>query len=525
MNKKSKGGGTMFRPWLDKIKEAGFAIIPIVFIVLVLHFSGIASLSSSGGEGLLWPFLVSALFMVVGIILFTMGSDAAMATIGDFVGSDLTKKGNVKAIVIVAFLIGSFVTLAEPDVQFLSSMVPVNTWLFAGLVALGVGMFLAAGLLRIIFKKNLELWFILAYCVVFGLASLYVQKTDNLAYIALSFDAGGVTTGSLTVPFIIALGASVANVRGGKGARENSFGLIALCSVGPIIMILLLGLFAPANTSYVAPVPTNLAEAFVTDFKGVSISLLPIAIFFVVYNALFLKLPKKQIIKISIGILYTYLGLVIFLTCIDYGFFPVAKVIGRSIGQISLDTQTRWLIVVIGAILGAVSAVAEPAIYVLNQQVEEISGGLITRKSMMIGISIGIALSVALSMVRLVFDINIIYFLVPGYLLAIALSFVVPNIYTAVAFDSGGVASGTMTATFILPFAIGVCQSLYAGDPTHLDSIIARNAFGMVALVAMTPLVVVQLLGFTALTQERMRRKIARTRIKEAFDDQVIHFI
>ncbi len=518
-----KGGGTVFRPWLEKIKEASFAIIPIVFIVLLLHFSGIASLSSEG-ENLLGPFLLSALFMILGIILFTMGSDSAMATIGEFVGSDLTKKGNVKAIVLVAFLIGTFITLAEPDVQFLSSMVPVNTWLFAGLVALGVGLFLAAGLLRILFKKSLELWFLLFYCTVFAIASLYVQKTDNLAYIALAFDAGGVTTGSLTVPFIIALGASVANVRGGKGARENSFGLIALCSVGPIITILLLGLFAPANTSYVTPVPSNLMEAFFMDFKGVSVSLLPLALFFIVYNALFLKLSKKQILKIVIGMIYTYVGLVVFLTCIDYGFFPVAKVIGHSIGQISLDTETRWLIVLIGALLGAVSAVAEPAIYVLNRQVEEISGGLITRKSMLIGVAVGISLSVALSMVRLVFDINIIYFLVPGYLLAIALSFVVPNIYTAVAFDSGGVASGTMTATFILPFAIGVCQSLYAGDPSHLDSIIARNAFGMVAMVAMTPLVVVQLLGFSALTQERMRRKIARTRIKEAFDDQVIHY-
>ncbi len=515
----------MFHSWLEKIKEAGAAILPVVVIVLVLHFSGIASLTPLGGENLLWPFLFSAVFMVIGIILFSMGADSAMVTIGDYVGSDLTKKGNIRAMVLVAFLIGCFVTLAEPDVQFLSSMVPVNSWLFAGLVALGVGFFLAAGLLRIIFKKSLELWFILAYCVIFAVASLYVQKTDNLAYIALAFDAGGVTTGSLTVPFILALGASVANVRGGKGAREDSFGLIALCSAGPLITIMLLGLFAPANTSYTAPVPSGLLDSFLTDFKGVTISLIPIILFFFIYNFFFLKLPKKQVAKIMIGILYTYLGLVLFLTCIDFGFFPVAKVIGHSIGQISLDTDTRWLIVVIGAILGAVSAVAEPAIYVLNRQVEEISGGLITKKSMMLGLAIGIALSVALSMVRLVFDINIIYFLVPGYLLAIALSFVVPNIYTAVAFDSGGVASGTMTATFILPFAIGVCQSLYANDPTHLDSIIARNAFGMVAMVAMTPLVVVQLLGFGALTKERMRRKIARTRIKEVFDDQVIHFI
>jgi len=512
----------MARQWFEKIKEALFAIIPIVVIVLVLHFTGLARLTNNE----LYPFLGASFAMVIGIILFTMGADSAIATMGDHVGSSLTKRGNILLIIVVAFCIGTFVTLAEPDVQFLSGQVPVNTWLFAGLIGIGVGLFLVAGLLRIIFKKNLEVWFIIFYGLVFAIASLYVQKTDNLAYISLAFDAGGVTTGSLTVPFIMALGAAMATVRGGNKKQADSFGLIALCSIGPIIMILLLGLFAQGNGSYVAPSPSGLWESLFVNYKNVTMSIIPIVAFFFLYEIIFIRLPIKQILKIVVGIIFTYVGLILFLAAIDYGFFPVGKAIGKEIGSLALETGYTWIIILIGAILGMVSAVAEPAIYVLNQQVEEISGGMISRKKMLVGIAIGIGISVALSMIRLLFNISILYFLVPGYILAIILSFVVPNIYTAVAFDSGGVASGTMTATFILPFAIGICTTFYAGlTPADLNNVISQNAFGMVAMVAMTPIVVVQLLGFSSLMKENTRRRMARARVREVYDDQIINFI
>ena len=512
----------MARQWFDKIKEALFAIIPIVVIVLVLHFTGLAHLTNNE----LYPFLGAAFFMILGLILFNMGADSAITKMGDHIGATLTKRGNIFTIIIVAFCIGTFVTLAEPDVQFLSGQVPVNTWLFAGLIGIGVGLFLVAGLLRIIFKKNLEVWFIIFYGLVFAIASLYVQKTDNLAYISLAFDAGGVTTGSLTVPFIMALGAAMANVRGGNKKQADSFGLIALCSIGPIIMILLLGLFAQGNGSYVPRSPNGFWESLFVNYKNVTFSLIPIVIFFFAYEVLFIKLPVKQVLKIVIGIIYTYIGLVLFLAAIDYGFFPVGKAIGKEIGSLALSSGLNWIIILIGVILGMVSAIAEPAIYVLNKQVEEISGGTISRKKMLVGIALGIGLSVALSMIRLLYDINILYFLVPGYILAITLSFVVPNIYTAVAFDSGGAASGMMTATFILPFAIGICTTFYAAqNPSDLNNTITQNAFGMVAMVAMTPIVVVQLLGFNSLMKENSRRRMARARVREVFDDQIINFI
>ena len=355
---------------------------------------------------------------------------------------------------------------------------------------------------------------IVFYALVFMMGNLCNSK-----FLPMSFDSGGVTTGPMTVPFIMALCAGFAAVRGGKKANEDSFGLIALCSVGPIFIVVLLGIFFEGNPSYNVGEPeivNNIFEAlshgFVEKTGDVAIALLPVVAFFLIYQSFTIKLPKKQIIKIMFGVVYTFIGLVLFLSSVEVGFSPV----GLKIGQIVSQNDNKLLIVILSGVIGLVVVLAEPAVAVLNKQVEELSGGTITKRSMLLSLSIGVGVSLALSIIRIKYQFSIMYYLVPGYIIALALTFVVPKLYVAIAFDSGGVASGPMTSTFILPFAIGVCQ-IFKGD-------VLEHAFGVVSMVALTPLLTIQLLGFKAVISEAISRKAARNRIREENEAQIIYF-
>ena len=304
-------------------------------------------------------------------------------------------------------------------------------------------------------------------------------------FVPISLDSGGVTTGPITVPFILALGTGIAMARGDSRSEEDSFGMVALCSVGPIIAVLVLGLFlGKATIDTETVVYSNIGVIVVKNIKEVGLALAPFAIFFAGYQLIYLKLKAKKIKKIAIGILFTYLGLVLFLTGANFGFMPVGIIFGEKLGALDFN----WILIPLGALLGFFTVMAEPAVHVLNHQVEEITSGAISKRLMLLSLAIGVSISVALAMLRIVFDISIWWFVIPGYIIALGLMFFVPKIFTAIAFDSGGVASGPMTATFILPLAIGV--------GTIIDhSKVLMNAFGIVAFVAMTPLIVIQLLG------------------------------
>ena len=462
-------------------------MLPITAVVFILCFTVVPVPTD-----ILMAFVVGAALLIVGMGFFTLGTDLAMTPIGELVGSAITKSRKLWFIALVSFVVGVIITVAEPDLQVLAEQVPnIPNLAIILAVALGVGIFLVVAMLRIVFKIPLRLLLLAFYAAVFLLAA-FVPKE----FLAVAFDSGGVTTGPMTVPFIMALGVGAAAIRTDRNAEQDSFGLVALCSVGPILAVLLLGLIfrTEASASVYTPVEipaftssralwAYFRDAFPHYLREVALALLPIVAFFVLFQLLILKQKKDTLIRISVGLLYTFIGLVLFLTGVNMGFMPVGNYVGTRLGALSYN----WIVVPIGMLIGYCIVAAEPAVHVLNKQVYELTSGTIPKKALSMSLSIGVCISVGLAMLRILLGIPILYLLLPGYILALALSFFVPPVFTAIAFDSGGVASGPMTATFLLPLAMGVCSAV-GGD-------IATEAFGIVAMVAMTPLVTIQVLG------------------------------
>ncbi len=475
-----------FNPKLEeKLAEAVKAVLPIAAIVLVLCLT-IAPVSPS----VLLCFLVGAVMVIIGMMFFTLGAEMAMTPMGEKVGSYLTKSKKLWLIAGVAFLLGIIVTVAEPDLQVLASQVPsVPNMTLILAVSLGVGLFLVVALLRILLGIPLRPLLIFCYGLVFVLSCFVPEE-----FRAIAFDAGGVTTGPMTVPFIMALGVGIASIRSDRGASDDSFGLVALCSVGPVIAVMILGIiYSPKSSDYaLSAIPevsdsVELTTLFLKEIpvyiREMTMSMLPVVLFFGAFNLLALKITGRTLKKILVGLVYTYVGLVLFLTGANVGFMPA----GSYLGQVIAGQSHRFLLIPIGALIGYFIVKAEPAVYVLNHQVEEITNGAISAESMGRSLSLGMAVSVAIAMLRALTGIPILYFLIPGYALAIILSFIVPQIFTAVAFDSGGVASGPMTATFLLSLSQGACYAV-GGN-------LVSDAFGVVAMVAMTPLITIQIQG------------------------------
>ena len=488
------------------------SVLPVSLIVIILNLTPLINLSLT--EILI--FSVCSILLIFGISLFTLGADVAMTPMGGHVGSGLAKSRSFKVLLIICFLLGFFITIAEPDLTVLAKQLKSNELII--FVGLGVGIFLLLSVLKIVFKRKLASLLMYFYMILFALALLL----PNANLIPVAFDSGGVTTGPITVPFIMALGVGIASTIGGKHSNENSFGLIALCSVGPILAVIVLSIINRGNIK--APEPSDYLMAdnvFVSSLQTlgrvigeVSLALGLVVLFFFIINFIFLKLPKRKLLQIIIGVAFTYVGLIVFLTAVSVGFMPV----GFKMGQ-QLQELHPVIITIIGFVLGLVVVLAEPAVHVLKKQVEDITDGTVSKRSMLIALSVGVGLSIALSMIRINFGFSILYYLIPGYLISLGLSFFVPRMYTAIAFDSGGVASGPLTSTFILPFAIGACTTRWGADG------ILANGFGIVAMVAMTPLITIQLLGFRAVVSKRMREKIAMRRILTEDDDQIIEFM
>lgn len=507
------------RVLFDKIKEAAMSVLPIVAVVLILYFTPVVSLSVHE----LIIFLCSTIFLIIGIALFTFGADIAMTPMGHSVGSGLAKKRKLGLLLIISFLLGLLITIAEPDLKVLADQVKtvINPIVLTVGIAVGVGGFIIFAILRIIFKKNLSTLLMLFYMLLFALGIL-VLINGNGDLLPLSFDSGGVTTGPITVPFLMALGAGIANILSGKNAKEDSFGFVALCSVGPILVVLILSILAKDSMHYAAPVygiegdilPAILHESL-KIIGEVSLALGLIVVSFLIINFCFLHLSIKHLKKIFIGIIYTFAGLVLFLTSVNIGYMPVGFKLG-----VEIASNAKYVLIPVGFVIGMLVVLAEPAVHVLKKQVEEITGGYITKRSMAIGLSIGVGIAICLSMLRILFKINLMYVAIPGYFLSLGLSLFVPKIYTAIAFDSGGVASGPMASTFILPFAIGACYAITGNS----DSILSLG-FGIVAMIAMTPLITIQLLGFKAIVENKVKESIAMKRILGEDDEQIIDFM
>ena len=510
-----KGDGAMLKNDLlkEKILESLSSVLPITLIVLVVSVS-VAPLT----PGVFILFLFGAMMLICGMGLFTLGVDMSMMPMGEGIGVQLSRNKKVGVTLVIAFLLGVMITIAEPDLQVLAGQVPaVPNMALILTVAVGVGFFLVVSQLRMLLNIPLSFTLVAFYIFVFILAALTPAN-----FVPVAFDSGGVTTGPITVPFIMALGIGMASIRSDKNSANDSFGLIALCSIGPILSVLLLGVFfRPDNAAYTA---AELPDVYTTRTaaklflhalphycKEVFIALAPILVLFVSFQLIFRRFHKHQLLKISTGLTYSYIGLVLFLTGVNVGFMPAGEIIGQRVAQ----SDYPWLLIPLGALIGFFIVKAEPAVQVLTRQVEEISNGSITQRSIMTALSVGICISVSLAMLRILTGMHIMWLLIPGYGISLVLTFFVPQIFTGIAFDSGGVASGPMTATFLLPMAMGACEAL-GGN-------IMTDAFGCVAMVAMTPLLTIQILGLVSQLKLKaaQQRRLAR---QDQVEDCIVYF-
>ncbi len=521
----------MFKRLLDKFKEAVASILPISVLVCLLAICQIIKLSASE----MVTFIVSSLCLILGISLFNVGIDLAIEPMGKEVGSTLIQTKKMKVVLFVCFVLGLLITIAEPDLSVLAQQLKDAIPSMFGLggdmvliiaIGLGVGIFTVIGVIKIITKKDLTQILLYFYMMLFAFASLLIFS-GNGDFVAISFDSGGVTTGPVTVPFIMALGAGLSFTVGGRDRKENSFGLIALSSIGPIIVVILLGLTIKNLDSTVLDYNSQVSsgagyqldtsahyifEVILEHAKSIAIALGCIFGFFMIIDLIFIKLPAKAIKIMIMGILYAFVGLVIFLSAASIGFLPIGFKIGTELAS------NPVALVIVGFVIGALTVLAEPAVRTLTHQVDDVTMGAISKKTLLIALSIGVGLSMMLSMIRIIFNFSILYYLIPGYLIIFGLSFFVPRIYTCIASDAGGVASGPLTSTFVLPLALGACTVLCPDN-------IFNNGYGVVAMVAMTPLITIQLLGFKS-TAERaiIHRKRMKEISKTSDDNTIINF-
>lgn len=469
-----------------KIKEAFSSVLPISLIVIFLALT-IASVEND----IMLSFLLGVVFTVLGMGIFTLGADKAMTPIGEYVGVSVVKTKKIWIILPVFFIMGVLITVSEPDLQVLAGQlketIDSNVLLFT--VGGGVGFFLVIAFLRMVLKIKLKYLLVVLYGALFVL-TFFVPKN----FIPLAFDSGGVTTGPMSVPFIIAIGTGIAALRSDNSAEEDGFGLTALCSVGPIIAVMILGIiYKPESfklTDSIIPEASDsrqIAFSFLSSFpvylKEVAVALLPVLGLYAVVRLFGAKTGRADTLKIIVGCIYTYVGLVMFLVGVNAGFLPLGYYLGEKIGNLDYN----WIAVPIGMLLGYFVVAAEPAVHVLTVQVYEITAGAVPKKALSIALMVGVSASVGLAMLRILLHIPILYFLVPAYAVALVLTFLVPDIFSAIAFDSGGVASGAMATGFILPLALGLCKAV-GGN-------VATEGFGVVAFVAMTPLITIQILG------------------------------
>ena len=481
----------------DKIVESLTSVLPIALIVILLS---VTITPISPGNMLL--FIIGVVFLVAGMSMFTMGSDMSMQPLGTKIGTYMASSGKIWLMAFVSFVIGIIVTVAEPDLQILATQVSgIENFLLIITVSIGVGVFLMIAILRVIFGISLNVILIVFYITAF-IISFFLPE----GFRPLAFDSGGVTTGPMTVPFIMSIGAGVSTMQTKKGGRNDSFGITALCSIGPIIAVLVLGICMniQGGDYIVEEIPeiANTREGiwryctgFLVYAEEVAVALLPIVVFTILFQLITRAFSKKQLVRAFVGIIYTFLGLAVFLTGANVGFMPTGMTMGKALAEIG----GGWLLIPVGMLLGFFIVKAEPSVYVLNHLVEEISAGAISGKTTGLGLSLGVAAALGLSALRIITGISIMYILIPGYIIALTLCFFVPKMFVGIAFDSGGVASGTMMSAFVLPLAIGACTTL-GGD-------VMTDAFGCVSFVAMAPIIAIQSFGLAySIKARRIKR-------------------
>ena len=517
------------KEWLGKIFESLLSALPITVVVLLFFFITRFALPANffqDADGFVYSlsndniisFAVAVIMIVIGMALFSLGTEQSMTEIGRIIGASLVKKNKFFFVIIMTFIIGVLVTIAEPDLSVLSGQIGINSQIIIWTIGVGVGLFLVVGVIRTTLHQSLNVMFLAFYGLCFALLYFIDPR-----FLPICFDSGGVTTGPVTVPFLLGFGLGMAANRGGKNS-EDSFGLTALCSIGPILAVVCISLILkatgrglpaqyPLEEASLSSIWESLLNGSVKTMGSVALSVGPILAFFIVYELIFIRIPGRDLARIIIGMAITYVGLVLFLSAVEWGFLPIAQNVGHMLGTSKL---MHYVAIGIGALFGIFGVLAEPAVHVLVGQMEQVSDGTIRKFHVLMMLALANGVAVALSVIRCHFEFGLEYYIIPGYILAFVLSFMVPKIYTAMAFDSGGVASGPMTSTFVLPFCIGFALSCGADVYSY--------GFGLVAMVAMMPIIVVQALGLQSVLKSKRALAKARKRIVEENDEQVIHF-
>ncbi|MBP3741913.1 MAG: DUF1538 domain-containing protein [Treponema sp.] len=490
---------------LSKLKETAVSVLPVMAIVLFLGFTFVPL-----DKILLVRFVIGGLLLILGLTIFLLGVDLGIQPMGERCGAELTKKRSLLLLLCVAFIIGFIVTAAEPDIQVFGDQVRgvfpvVNKLAITFVIACGVGIFIMLGLLRTVLNLSIKWTFFIAYLILFAIS---FAAPDS--FIGIAFDSGGATTGPMTVPFIMALGLGVSSVR---DDNDNSFGLTGICSIGPVMAVLIYSIILQSRGAFsdVAAAEVlaeaDASSAAISSFGIIAshvihealISIAPLFALFVIFQIFLLKMTRRQVIRIIIGFAYAFIGLTIFLIGVNGGFSQAGAALGQKLGALALERGGIWYVILLGTglALGAIIVSAEPAVWVLSEQVESVSGGTIKRKVLLVFLSVGTALAIGLSMLRAVSGFNLKIILIPGYIIAMILMLFCPSLFSGIAFDSGGVASGPLTSTFVLSFTLGAASSGQGGN----------DSFGVIALVAMMPLIAIQVMGIIFKMKQKKNEK------------------
>ena len=526
----------MKNKYLKSFINSAISILPIVAIVFLLSFTGLAKINNTDYVML----SIGAFIMISGLSFFQIGAQNSLLKVGEYMGSSLSKQKKIIVVIIFAFLLGALITCAEPSILIMSKQAGLPAPLLIGGIAAGVGIFVVIGILRIIFKKSLNLWYLAFYLIVFMLICVLQADVKNHAFLPFIFDAGGITTGSATVPFILALGAGVAMTRGGSKSKDSSFGLVGLASIGPIITMIIMILVNSAGFApYVVTTPATPNPNLVVDFGYIGtqlagsllpnsnftsmgsmievlIALAPILIIFFIYELIFIKLPLKRILSLLNGFLVSFIGLTLFLTAVGSAMSPVGLKVG-----LQLANEPDWLVIVIAFVIGCVTILCEPAVHVLTTQIENVSDGQLKKGTVLTALSIGVGAAICLSVIRTLYNFSIMYYIIPGYMISLLLMFFIPDLYTAIAFDSGGTASGPMAVSFVLPLIIGLF-SVKSGKTEGVE--FYESAFGVVSMVAMTPIIAIQILGLANKFKSIHALHVVRDQIHDERNNEIIHF-
>ncbi len=502
----------MLKSFLLNLKTSILSILPLVVVAFIFHFLGLVSLSNLE----IIKLSIASILLIIGMVMFNFGVNSSLITIGDLLGSSLTKIKKLVVIVLIIFSIGFLVTFAEPSVALLARQVPSDDLLFIAFVSLGAGLFLVIGVLRIIFNRPINTLLMIGYLGVFTL----ITFVDS-GYIPMAFDSSGVTTGLLTVPFIMAIGRGIASSHSNKHNQNDSFGLVGLVCIGPIIFVLLMGIIAgsaPTITATDTMPVTNLFLSLIEEIGStafsIAIILIPILVFFYFYQIILIKLTKKSLLKIIVGSIWVFFGMLLFLSGANFGFVGPATSFGKSLAEQNSVT----LLVLVVVVIGATSVIAEPSVHILGEQVEELSDGVIKKSTIVITLAIGVAISLSIAALRIRFNIPIIFFVAPSYVFALILSLFTPPMYTAMAADSGGAVTGAVAASFISPMIGGLALGVLG------EGSFAEYGLGTIGLMAMMPLISIQLLGLRVKLKADVSRRIALRRIREADENQIIYF-